>query len=116
MLALLTLLACGGGPSVTVTSGLLPDAHTPGTLLTGLERDFQRPILSCYKASDSDATGTVVLTVHGSHGILKQEVSEGADPALAACARAPLDAPRLQRTYGDGDNPVGFTLTVTFAR
>jgi len=116
MFALLWMLGCGGGPSVAVSSGTTPDAPVPSGLADALERDFQRPILQCYKESGSAATGSVTLLVHGSHGILKQESDEGADPALTKCATAPLDSPRLQRKLGDGPSSVGFTLSVTFSQ
>jgi len=117
MLALLWMLGCGGGgPSVTVTSGATPDAPTPAGLAEALERDFQRPILQCYQDSGSEATGSVAVVVHGSHGSLKQEAAAGADPVLAGCALGPLESPRLQRRLGDGPSAVGFTLNVSFAR
>ena len=115
----LLLFACGGGaPAVTVTAGLHPEASAPAPLAKSLEGDFQRPIQRCYEAAlqgQPDLAGAVTLTVVGSHGILKQEAGGGAPDALLACATEPLGSARLQRKLGDGDNAVGFVLTVTFS-
>jgi hypothetical protein len=118
MLSSLLLLACGSAPTVTVTHRVHPDAPAPRSLGANLESDFQRPMMRCFvealKAQEG-LTGTVSVSVYGSHGILKQTVEGTAPQALIDCAQAPLNDSKRQRRYGDGPVEVGFVLDVVFA-
>ncbi len=114
---LLTLLACGS-PSVTVATSAHPDAPLPAALSELLELKIERPIATCYTTAlqaNADLEGTVTVSVYGSHGILKTEVTGGPE-ALAACVREPLESQKVMRALGDGDNAVGFGLTADFSK
>ena len=119
MLIWATLLGCGGEPSVTINTAGAPDAPMPGNLAEVIERDIQPGVLKCYKevlAEDEAAAGAVSIRVQGSHGILQQELSsETAPPGLVACAEAPLQAARVQRSLGDGPTGIAFSMTMTFS-
>ncbi len=111
-------LACGGSPAVTLATSAHPDAPMPSALAELQESKIQRPIQTCYTnalAANAELEGTVSATVYGSHGILKTEVTSGPDE-LAACVKEPLGSQKVMRALGDGDNAVGFGLTVTFSK
>jgi hypothetical protein len=113
----LLLLACSS-PSVTVETGAHPDAPKPAKLAEVLDGQFRRPIQICYqKALKTDPTlaGSVTYEVMGSHGILKPTVTAPGPAALQSCALEPMSNQRLLRNLGDGDNMMGFTLTVNFS-
>lgn len=115
MLPLLSLLACTGSPTVTVSSSPHPDAPMPPQLADLLDSRFRRPIQACYEqalADQQDLAGTVSYAVFGSHGILAADVSTSAGPVLDACAQQPMSDSRLMRVLGDGDKNVGFVVTV----
>ena len=118
MFTILLLQACGGDPMVTVRPGAHPDAPSPAALAGALERQIQRPIQRCYEVAlgaDSGLAGRVAIQVYGSHGILKAQVTEVGPAPLVDCALEPMSDMRLMRALGDGDQAVGFTLTVDFA-
>lgn len=115
---LLFALACGGSPSVTLATSAHPDAPMPSALAELQEQKIQKPIQTCYTnalAGDPELEGTVSATVYGSHGILKTEIVSGPD-ALASCVKEPLNSQKVMRALGDGDNAIGFGLTVTFSK
>ena len=114
---LFLLLACSS-PSVTVATSAHPDVPAPGKLTKVLDRQFRRPIQGCYQKAleaDSSLAGTVTYQVMGSHGILKPTLTGPGPEALNACALKPMSNQRLLRDLGDGDDMVGFTLTVNFS-
>ena len=116
----LLLLACGGSsPSVTVETGELSEAPAPSQLAEVLDAQFRRPIENCYKEALKDEPkmqGVVTYEVLGSHGILNPMVTDWTGPeALQTCALKPMSNQRLLRNLGDGDNMMGFTLTVNFS-
>jgi hypothetical protein len=113
---LLLLLACSS-PSVTVATSAHPDASAPAKLTEVLDLKFRRPIQGCYQKAleaDSSLVGTVTYQVMGSHGILKADLTGPGPEALNTCALKPMSNQRLLRDLGDGDDMVGFTLTVNF--
>lgn len=117
MTLVLLLLACSS-PSATVSTSAHPEAPLPGKLAGLLERQFTRPIQGCYdKAVKADPSlqGTVAYEVMGSHGVLKSKVTVTGPEALQDCALKPMKNQRLLRDLGDGDDMVGFTLTVDFS-
>ena len=117
MTLVLLLLACSS-PSVTVSTSAHPEAPAPGKLAGLLDRQFRRPIEGCYqKAVEADPSlaGTVSYEVMGSHGVLKSNVTVTGPAALQECALKPMKNQRLLRDLGDGDDMVGFTLTVDFS-
>ena len=114
---LLLLLGCSS-PSVTVATSAHPDASAPAKLTEVLDPQFRRPIQGCYQKAleaDSSLVGTVTYQVMGSHGILEPTLTEPGPEALNTCALKPMSNQRLLRDLGDGDDMVGFTLTVTFS-
>ena len=117
MTLMLLLLACSS-PSVTVATSAHPDAPPPGKLTEVLDGQIRRPIEGCYKKAlkaEPSLAGTVTYEVLGSHGILKTSLTAPGPDALQACALKPMSNQRLLRYIGDGDNMVGFTLTVDFS-
>jgi hypothetical protein len=117
MTFVLLLLACSS-PSVTVATSAHPDAPPPGKLAELLDRQFRRPIEGCYKKAlqaEPNLSGTVTYEVMGSHGILKANLTGSGPEALKECALKPMTNQRLLRDLGDGDDMVGFTLTVNFS-
>ena len=118
MTHLFFLFACSGSPSVTLASGPHADAPVPGNLAEVMERQIQRTIEGCYEdalKAEPGLEGSVRYEMLGSHGILKSKVLEPGPQALQECALKPMDNQRLLRQLGDGDNTVGFSLTVTFS-
>jgi len=114
---LLLLLACSS-PSATVATSAHPDAPAPAKLAEVLDLKFRRPIQGCYQKAleaDSSLVGTVTYQVMGSHGVLKADLTGPGPEALNACALKPMSNQRLLRDLGDGDDMVGFTLTVNFS-
>lgn len=115
---LLFLLGCSSSPSVTVATSAHPDASEPAKLAKVLDLQFRRPIQTCYQKAveaDPSLSGTVTYQVMGSHGVLKAELTGPGPEALNACALEPMSNQRLLRDLGDGDDMVGFTLTVDFS-
>ncbi len=113
----LLLLACSS-PSATVSTSAHPEAPPPGKLAEVLDRQFRRPIEGCYQdalKADPSLAGTVTYEVMGSHGVLKSNVTVAGPAALQECALKPMKNQRLLRDLGDGDDMVGFTLTVSFS-
>jgi hypothetical protein len=113
---LFLLLGCSS-PSVTVATSAHPDASAPAKLEKVLDVQFRRPIQGCYQKAleaDSSLVGTVTYQVMGSHGVLKADLTEPGPEALNTCALKPMSNQRLLRDLGDGDDMVGFTLTVNF--
>jgi len=113
----LLLLACSS-PSATVATSAHPDAPAPAKLAEVLDLKFRRPIQGCYEKAleaDSSLVGTVTYQVMGSHGVLKADLTEPGPEALNTCALKPMSNQRLLRDLGDGDDMVGFTLTVNFS-
>jgi hypothetical protein len=51
----------------------------------------------------------------GSHGVLKANLTGSGPEALKECALKPMKNQRLLRDLGDGDDMMGFTLTVNFS-
>ncbi len=116
--ALLPLLLACSSPTVTLETSAHPDAPVPGKLTELLDRQFRRPIQGCYQKAletDSSLAGTVTYQVMGSHGILKPTLTGSGPEALNDCALKPMSNQRLLRDLGDGDDMVGFTLTVEFS-
>ncbi len=113
----LFLLGCSS-PSVNVVSSAHPDAPAPGKLAGVLDLKFRRPINGCYQKAvkaDPSLSGTVAYQVMGSHGVLKANVIQSGPEILEACALEPMSDQRLLRDLGDGDDMVGFTITVNFS-
>jgi len=116
LVPLLFLIGCSS-PSINVATSAHPDASEPSKLKDVLELKFKRPINKCYKKAlqaDSGLSGRVSYQVMGSHGVLKATVTEPGPKVLQECALQPMSDQRLLRDLGDGDDMVGFTLTVNF--
>lgn len=113
---ILLLLGCSS-PSVNVATSAHPEAPPPAKLADVLDLKFRRPIEGCYKKAletDPNLSGTVSYQVMGSHGVLKSNLTGSGPEALEACALKPMSNQRLLRDLGDGDDMVGFTITVNF--
>ena len=115
----LLLLACGGSsPTITVETGIHPEAPQPGQLADVLDAKIRRPIETCYKEAikeEPGLEGTVRYEALGSHGILRTNVTAKGSDTLEACALTPMADQRLLRVLADGDNTVGFTVVVDFS-
>jgi len=118
MLLSALLIACGGSPTVTISTARMGDVPTPGGLQDVAQSEMSRSIQTCYEQAlkkRADLKGRVEFDVVGSHGILKPEAIGNPHPALSTCVREALGDSRLQRKLGDGPNQIGFELTVDFS-
>ncbi|MSP57011.1 MAG: hypothetical protein EXR69_15625 [Myxococcales bacterium] len=113
---LVCLGACGSGGSVSITTEALTEHPLPGTLASVLPQ-LQRPIETCYQDAltlDGELAGSVKALASGSHGVIKVEIIQPANPVLGGCVERILSGQRLARELVDGDVLVGVTIITTF--
>lgn len=117
-LCTLALLAgCSKSPAVSVSAAANADFPQPDNLQEYLGGELHRALLTCYRDSGSEAVGTTVLKVRGSHGILDVEIEgPSGTAALDACTHDTVLSARLARQIGDTEGMIGFVLSATYAQ
>lgn len=117
LLALCLLVGCSKSPTVTLSVAANADLPQPDNMTQMLNGQLKQAILQCYRDSGSKATGTTVVEVRGSHGLLDltAKTSSGTD-VLDACAADTISGARMARQLGDTESFIGFVLTVEYSQ
>ncbi len=117
--ALVVLVALGGcskSPTVTLSAADHPEYPRPDALADVLGGTLHKAVLTCYREAGTEAAGSAVVNVQGSHGLLDLTVLQSSgDPTLDGCVTGSISNGRMSREIGDTDHHIGFVLTARYA-
>ncbi len=112
----LAALGCSKSPTVTLSAADHPKYPQPEPLAAAMSGTLHKAILTCYRDAGTETTGTAVVNVQGSHGLLDLTVlTSSGDTTLDGCVTGSISNGRMSREIGDTDHHIGFVLTTTYA-
>ena len=116
VIALAALCGCSKSPSVTLTAADHAKYPRPDALAGVLGGTLHKAVLACYREAGTEAGGTAVVNVQGSHGLLDLTVVESSgDATLDGCVTGSISNGRMSRELGDTDHHVGFVIAARYA-